>query len=78
MKSKAMCPKCRSKDIFISEYAITYIEWNQKNGEIEDEGIQNPGEIIKVTGTCRKCKHYWTFRKIKDIYILIEEGINYE
>ena len=63
LPSKAICPKCKSKNLIITEIAETNIIWNQVNGYIDiDDGIQESGSIIGIYGQCDDCNHKWKLR----------------
>jgi len=62
-KTKAKCPKCKSKDITIIETSNAYQSWIQTDGIINrNDGIMNHGDITSVDGSCNKCNHKWKFK----------------
>jgi len=62
-ESKARCPKCKSKNLILTEIAETRIVWNQVNGYIDrNDGIQESGNITGIHGQCDECNHKWKFR----------------
>ena len=74
-KTKAICPKCKSKNLSIIEISESYQTWNQENGVINrSDGIINPGNIIRVEGKCNEseCGHRWKFRCLQIDNLLIE------
>jgi len=66
--SKARCPKCKSKNLTLTEVAETKLIWNQVNGYIDrNDGIQESGNIIGIYGQCDeiKCNHRWKLRSLQ-------------
>lgn len=62
-KTKAKCPKCKSKNLILSECTECWTQWEQIDGEIDyDHGDLNPGDIDGVYGDCKDCGHKWKFR----------------
>ena len=77
VESKALCPKCKSKDLILEEiWKNSAISWEQINGKFDrNGGILEHGYPYKVEARCKKCDHTWAFKKavqIDDI-ILTEE-----
>lgn len=64
VKSKAICPKCKSNDLFLIETWIGhFISWEQIGGKFDrSDGAMEPGAPFKVYGRCKKCKRRWTVR----------------
>jgi len=62
-KTKAKCPKCKSKNITITETSNAYQSWSQIDGIIDrNEGIMNHGDVTSVDGKCNNCNHGWKFK----------------
>lgn len=74
-KSKAVCPKCKSKDLTLVEvWNGATISWEQIDGDFHrDEGNLEPGDAARVEGSCKKCNHRWTLRGILQIDEVIVE-----
>lgn len=72
-KTKAICPKCGCKDLYLTEIWEGHgIQWEQVDGKIDlNSGSLEPGDPYKVEGKCTACKHRWTFRKALQIGNLI-------
>lgn len=72
-RSKAICPKCKSRDLFLIEiWDGATICWEQINGEFDkNDGTMEPGGPTKVEGKCKTCNYMWTFRNIHQINYLI-------
>lgn len=71
-KTKASCPKCKSKNLIIIETSEAFQEWTQEDGVIDkDEGIMTHGFVIRVNGKCDECGHKWKFKcwQIDDLII---------
>lgn len=73
VESKAVCPKCKSKDLILEEYWVGhFIQWEQLNGRFDrKDGSLEPGDPNHVNGKCKKCLHTWRFRGIHQIDELI-------
>ena len=72
-KTKAICPKCKSKNISITEISESYQTWNQEDGIInKSKGIMNHGDIIGIYGKCDKCGHGWKFKCLQIDNLIVE------
>jgi hypothetical protein len=72
IKSKLSCPKCKSKNLMVSETGTVSLEFIQKDGYLEVEGNICYGSVYKVDAFCSECKHRWKVRKaiqITDLHI---------
>lgn len=77
-KTKAICPKCKSKNLTIIEVSDAFQSWDQVNGIIDrNDGIMNHGDITRVEGICDECNYRWKFRcsQIDDLVINNKGGI---
>ena len=65
VKSKLICPKCKSKDLYIREIWHGHlIEWKQTNGIFDiNDGNSDVGNPAFVEATCIGCDHSWKVRK---------------
>lgn len=73
VKSKARCPKCRSKNLILIEYTKCISTWEQIDGIIDQNEVWHDiDNIIGIYGECNKCNHKWRFRCFQ-ITNLIEE-----
>lgn len=68
VKRLIKCPKCNSKDLYITELWQNYIEFEQIDGVIDtEEGNLNESNPYKLKGTCQKCCHNWTIKNATQI-----------
>ena len=71
-KTKAKCPKCKSKSLNITEHCIHTQTWNQENGYLNhNDGIMNPGDVVGCYGECDECGHQWKFKNLQIIELYI-------
>jgi hypothetical protein len=62
-KSKARCPKCRSRTLDIIEIVECTQIWEQSDGYVDlDEGYKGEIGTISVYGRCHNCDHKWRFK----------------
>lgn len=72
-KSKAKCPKCRSKNLTIAEMYDSTIEWIQEDGFFnKNEGSMEHGSVTGTFGECAECLHRWKFRTLQVTDLIIE------
>ena len=74
-ESKARCPKCKSKNITLTEIAEHTITWRQIDGYINmDEGHNEPGNIVGFYGQCDNpaCKYSWKFRCLQVTNLIVQ------
>lgn len=74
-KSKAKCPRCKSKDLLLTElWKDAAIEWRQTDGEFDRaDGNLSEGNPYKVEAKCCKCRHTWTLKGVIQIDNVIKE-----
>lgn len=69
--TRCKCPRCGSRSIYLIEEGIWISSYQVDDGVLDREGFFEPGEIYKVRGDCRRCRHSWTIRgavQITDCY----------
>ncbi|MER9937472.1 hypothetical protein [Mesorhizobium sp. M0088] len=61
--TKIRCPKCKSKDISLSETMEAFTVWDVVSGRLNRAGgIHEFGSYINLNGQCSKCRHCWKVR----------------
>ena len=74
-KSKASCPKCRSKDLTLTEHVICTTTWEQVDGYVDrEEGYHGTGDVVAIFGRCDSCGHKWKFRCLQITDLVIENN----
>lgn len=62
--SKIKCPKCRSKDLEITETMEAFTSFQVVDGRLNREGgIHEFGSWIGVSARCDRCDHHWKPRR---------------
>lgn len=73
-KTKACCPKCKSKDLLLTESCHASITWTQKDGMVDlEKGTKEYGEAFSIKAVCLKCEHGWFLRNARQISDIISE-----
>ena len=73
-KTKAICPKCKSKNLSIIEISEAEQIWYQVDGVINrEEGFMEPGNIVRVEGRCDECGHRWRFKCLQTDNLIVED-----
>jgi len=77
VKSKAVCPKCKSNNLMLEEiWKDSSITWEQINGIFDrNDGSLEHGYAYKVEAKCKACAHIWTFKKASQIDDIVIEQI---
>jgi hypothetical protein len=74
VESKVVCPKCKSKDLFLIEiWKDSGITWEQIGGKFDrNDGVLEHGGPYRVEARCKKCDYYWKIKKVTDIHEVIK------
>lgn len=56
------CPQCGSVEIYWTELSLASQTFQQDSNGIDPEGWMSHGDIMGLSGECRKCKHKWKSR----------------
>ena len=68
VKSKVVCPKCRSNSLILVEWVEAFTEWEQIDGEFtRNDGFNSSGDVTRLRACCSKCNHGWTVRGVLQI-----------
>ena len=68
------CPKCRSKDLQLTEIGDVSLTWNVIGGAFDRaEGYREYGGLHSVVGECSKCDHRWRIKKAVQITDVCKE-----
>lgn len=77
--TRVRCPKCRSRDLELTEVGYWTSSWIVIKGRtVRKEGYHEPGGMDRVDAECRKCKHLWRVRgaiQITDV-LTMDEGLS--
>lgn len=75
VNSKLVCPKCKSKDLFLIEIWVDMaIHWEQTDGKFDrEDGALEPGCPHHVEATCKKCGKRWKPKSANQIDKLITD-----
>jgi hypothetical protein len=58
------CPKCRSKNLVLTESGTWIIEWTVTDGRFfRDEAFHDNVSVDRIYAGCRDCEHGWKPRK---------------
>lgn len=75
-QSRVVCPKCRSKDLRVTEMWSSQIEHIQINGEIDtSQGEKEHLYPIGLHASC-SCGHFWQLRGARQINDILSEKKN--
>lgn len=75
VKSRLICHKCKSKDLFLTElWNDASIQWEQIDGIFDrNDGCQSEGNPYCIECQCKKCKHRWRVRSAMQIDEIISD-----
>lgn len=71
---KLCCPKCRSRNLVLTELWETSIQWSVTNGWMDKAGgALNEGSPTGVEAKCEECWHGWTARNASQVIDVLED-----
>lgn len=76
VNSSVKCPKCKSKDLFLTEvWKDSTVQWQQINGKFDrNDGVLSPdGSPYRVEAHCSKCDHRWKIKSAMQIDDVIKQ-----
>lgn len=71
------CPKCRSSDLWLTEFVSASTAWEIDGGRLNLSAgaheIQGQDDKRNMVGDCRTCGHVWRLRKANQITDVVTE-----
>lgn len=72
---KICCPKCRSRNLVLTELWEHTIQWSVTDGWMDKAGGSlEPVGPTGVEAKCAGCGHWWTARNAAEIMDVLEEN----
>jgi hypothetical protein len=73
--TKIRCPKCRCKNIQLTEFVEASTTFQVTDGKLNrEDGIHELGNFIgRMAGKCDGCGHLWALRKASEIETVVTE-----
>lgn len=72
---KLCCPRCRSRNLVLTEVWQHAIQWYVTDGWIEkDGGSLDEGAPTGIEARCESCNHAWTARGATQVWDVIEDA----
>lgn len=68
VQTKLRCPRCRGRDLQLTESGTWTSSWVVKNGHFDRcEGNHEPESVDRLDAACRNCQHRWKPRGANQI-----------
>lgn len=72
-KTRLRCPRCRSRDLYLTETNASVTTFNVRNGLVDRMGYHEPGCYIRLEAQCALCTHRWKVRRAIQVTDVCQE-----